>query len=83
MATPNAPCPFCGSTRSEPVPFTWWGGRIGPKLLFHVRCSQCGQTFNVRTGKTNTVAITIALTIAFVLGVSAIIYVVRWRLHDL
>lgn len=82
MATPNEPCPNCGSTDSVPVPFTWWGGRIGPRLLSHVQCKSCGQRFNVRTGKTNTVAITIALTIAFGLGVAAIIYIVRWRLHE-
>lgn len=83
MATLNAPCPNCGSTDSVAIPFTWWGGPIGPKLLSHVKCQKCGQTFNVRTGKTNTVAITIVLTIAFVLCVAAILAIIHWKLHGI
>ena len=81
MATVNAPCPNCGSTNSAPVPFTWWGGRVGPKLLSHVKCQKCGQTFNIRTGKTNTAAITIGLTGAFLLGLFALISIIRWKLY--
>jgi hypothetical protein len=36
---------------------TWWGGVIGPRILNHVKCNQCGQTFNSKTGRSNTTGI--------------------------
>lgn len=34
--------------------FTWWGGVIGPKVLTHVKCPQCGHAYNGKTGRDNT-----------------------------
>lgn len=49
-----APCPSCRSAQAQPVKFTWWGGMLGPKLLHHVKCEQCGAQYNGKTGQSNT-----------------------------
>lgn len=51
------PCPKCGSTDIKKVGYTWWGGALGPKMLNHVKCNNCGTTFNGRTGGLNTMKI--------------------------
>lgn len=48
------PCPKCGTTGAERLSFTWWGGLIGPKVLNHVKCPQCGYAYNGKTGRDNT-----------------------------
>jgi transposase-like protein len=63
-----APCPQCGSVKAEKVSYTIWGGMIGPRLLNHVKCQDCKATFNGKTGKSNTGAITIYLVAMFVLA---------------
>jgi len=45
-----APCPKCGSTSAKRSGYTWWGGLIGPRILNHVKCQQCGTTYNGKTG---------------------------------
>jgi uncharacterized protein (DUF983 family) len=54
-----APCPKCNNKNAEQLSFTWWGGLIGPKILTHVKCRDCGETFNGKTGKDNTTNIII------------------------
>lgn len=54
-----APCPTCNKTNAEQLSFTWWGGILGPKILTHVKCHECGATFNGKTGKDNTTNIII------------------------
>jgi transposase-like protein len=50
-------CPKCGSSDVKKVSFTFWGGALGPRLLHHTKCNNCGTTFNRQTGKSNTNAI--------------------------
>ena len=60
-----APCPKCNAASAERVKFTWWGGVLGPKLLTHVKCSDCGSKYNGKSGKDNTKGIVVyALVIA-------------------
>ena len=56
-AVPSAPCYRCGSTYARKIEFTWWGGLLGPRMFNHVKCLQCGQTFNSKTGRSNLKAI--------------------------
>jgi hypothetical protein len=58
-------CPRCGGAYTHQPSFTWWGGLIGPKLLNHTVCNQCGLGFNGRTGKDNTTAIAIYFAVVF------------------
>lgn len=54
-----ASCPKCNNKNAEQLSFTWWGGILGPKILTHVKCRNCGATFNGKTGKDNTANIVI------------------------
>jgi hypothetical protein len=55
-----ADCPNCDAPGdASPVVFTWWGGMIGPRLLSHVRCDDCGTCYNGSSGKSNDTAILI------------------------
>lgn len=42
-----APCPKCSSARAEKIGFTLWGGLLGPSLVTHVKCGECGATYNL------------------------------------
>ncbi len=68
-----APCPVCRGTSAKRLNFTFWGGAIGPRLLTHVRCEQCGTTFNGKTGKSNLTAIIIYQFVALAIAVGAIV----------
>lgn len=46
-------CPKCDGNNVEQMSFTWWGGILDPKLLTHVKCNDCGETYNGKTGKDN------------------------------
>jgi len=75
MAT-YAQCPQCGDSNAQLLKFTWWGGLIGPKLLTHVKCSQCGNKFNGKTGKDNTVGIAIYMAgVAFLVFLFVLAFV--------
>ncbi len=58
-------CPSCGARDAAPVSFTWWGGFVGPKLLNHVQCSQCGSGYNAKTGRSNNTAIAVYMGVIF------------------
>jgi transposase-like protein len=53
------PCPKCGAANASRVGYTWWGGALGPRLMNHVKCNNCGSTFNGKTGQPNTTNIII------------------------
>jgi hypothetical protein len=61
-------CPECSADAAQRVGFTWWGGFIGPMLFSHVSCRNCGTTYNGRSGKSNTTAIILYVTIPLVVG---------------
>jgi hypothetical protein len=48
-----APCFHCGCQQAIKVKNTWWGGRLGPRLLRHVKCVRCGHGFDGKTGLSN------------------------------
>ncbi|MFN8243631.1 MAG: hypothetical protein U0X40_06210 [Ferruginibacter sp.] len=73
-------CPKCGSLYVEPVKYTWWGGLLGPKLLHHTKCNECGFRFNSKTRKSNTQGIIIYSVIAFGLAL-AIVFALRFWMH--
>ena len=71
MSLNYAACPKCGASNAKLLNFTWWGGVLGPRLLTHVKCPDCGHKYNGKTGKDNTVGIAIYFAVvglgAFVL----------------
>jgi hypothetical protein len=73
-------CPRCGSPYATAVKFAWWGGFLGPKMLSHVKCSQCGNAYNGKTGRPNTTGIVIYTVVAIVLGVilAGVFYATRF-----
>lgn len=71
-------CPSCGSLDARKVPFTWWGGVLGPALFTHVRCQACGTQYNGKTGLSNDTAIgVIVMTAVILLGVVLYFVIVR------
>ncbi len=62
-------CPRCKSTSVHRPGFTWWGGAIGPRLLSHAVCKQCGFGYNYKTGKSNSTAIGVYFGVVFVLAI--------------
>ena len=48
-AIETAPCYCCGSRRGVPTG-RWW---VLPALSSHVRCVDCGRTYNARSGESN------------------------------
>jgi hypothetical protein len=64
----HQPCPKCSSQKAEKVGFTWWGGVLGPKIFNHVKCTQCGTTFNSKTGKSNQQGIIIYTAVSLVIA---------------
>jgi hypothetical protein len=63
------PCPKCSSTDARKVSFTWWGGVLGPWLFNHVKCCDCGATYNGKTGKSNNGAIAVYTLVGIVIGI--------------
>jgi phage FluMu protein Com len=65
-----ADCPNCDAPgHASRVPFTWWGGALGPWMFTHVRCHECGTCYNGRTGAYNTTAIIIYTVVGALVGV--------------
>lgn len=52
-------CPGCGSSNIKKVTYSWWGGALGPRLLNHAKCNDCGMAYNGKTGQSNTTGIVI------------------------
>ena len=71
-----APCPKCGGRNADKVRFTWWGGVLGPKVLSHVKCPQCGKAYNGKSGRDNTTGIVIysAVVAVVVLGFVVVMF---------
>ncbi len=65
--TQYVPCPNFGQTNAKPINYTWWGGVIGPKMLSHVKCQNCRDQYNGKTGKPNTQGIIIYSVVLFAL----------------
>ena len=61
-------CPRCRGMFVSKVGFTWWGGVLGPKLLSAVRCGQCGNEYNGKTGASLGKGITIYLVVTCVIA---------------
>jgi hypothetical protein len=61
-------CPECGCRDAKKVGFTWWGGLLGPSLLTHVECLDCGTCFNGKTGRSNTTGIIIYTIVTAVIA---------------
>lgn len=72
-------CPECDSSSVKKIPYTWWGGALGPALLTHVRCQSCGTAYNGKTGLSNNSAIAVYLVVATAL-VAGIVYLLIARL---
>ena len=69
-----APCPKCSSTKAKKVGFTWWGGLVGPSLLTHVECDECGTKYNGKTGRSNLLAIIVYQFVGLVIGFALLIW---------
>jgi predicted nucleic-acid-binding Zn-ribbon protein len=69
-----APCPKCQSQDAKEITFTWWGGILGPKMFNHVKCSQCGTTYNSKTGNSNQQAIILYVTVTSIIAIAAILF---------
>ncbi len=69
-----APCPQCKSQEAREITFTWWGGVLGPKMFNHVKCSQCGTTYNSKTGNSNQQAITIYVAVTTVIAIAIVLF---------
>lgn len=73
------PCPKCSSTGATKVGFTWWGGILGPSLLTHVKCDNCGTAFNGKTGQSNTVGIIIYSVVGLIVAIFVLAALVLMR----
>ncbi len=72
-----APCPKCSSPRAKKVGFTWWGGVLGPSLLTHVKCQDCGTTYNGKTGQSNSAAIIVYSIVVGVIAIALVILITQ------
>jgi hypothetical protein len=68
-----APCPQCGSPNAQKLRFTWWGGVLGPKILTHVKCPNCGKKYNGKSGKDNTTGIVIYSVIVGIVALGLVV----------
>jgi len=59
-------CPRCQSPYVNKATFTWWGGVVGPLIIPEVKCANCGNHFNGKTG--GPLGTAIAIYLAVVLG---------------
>jgi hypothetical protein len=72
-----ATCPNCGAPGDATrLYYTMWGGFIGPMLINHVRCNQCGTGYNGTTGEYNTAKIAIFLGASWAVGLVFLAFVI-------
>ena len=71
------PCPNCSATGATKVGFTWWGGVLGPALLTHVKCPECGTTYNGKTGESNTTGIIVYSVVVGIIVLAAVVLLSR------
>ncbi|MBM3981982.1 MAG: hypothetical protein FJ304_17250 [Planctomycetes bacterium] len=58
--------------------FTWWGGAVGPALFSQVKCADCGQNFNRKTGKPiGALVITLYSLVGVVIGLAVLFVLLR------
>jgi hypothetical protein len=75
-----AECPHCGCPgHADRVSFTWWGGVLGPALLCHVRCRECGYCYNGKTGSDNMVNIFLYVVIPLGILGAVVLFVTLLR----
>jgi hypothetical protein len=66
-----ADCPQCGNHGDATrIWWTMWGGVIGPAIICHVRCNECGTHYNGKSGDSNTTAITLFVVISIAIGLA-------------
>jgi predicted Zn finger-like uncharacterized protein len=75
-ASEYVPCPQCGAEGATRVLWTFWGSFYGPAMFSHVRCPDCGATYNGRTGGSNIVPAVIFFTVPLVLICAIIGFVI-------
>jgi uncharacterized protein YbaR (Trm112 family) len=56
-------CPACGQRKAKRVLWTLWGSFYFTALFKHVRCADCGKTYNGKTGKSNAVVAAVCVTV--------------------
>jgi uncharacterized Zn finger protein len=74
-----APCPKCSALEAKKVGFTWWGGVLGPSLLTHVKCPNCGTAYNGKTGQSNTTGIIIYSVVIGVIALAVFVGLMLMR----
>lgn len=72
-------CPRCGAGESERVLWTFWGSFYGPAMFNHVKCPECGTTYNGVTGRSNFIPALIFVTIP-VLLIMGLLGVITWMI---
>lgn len=73
QAATFAKCPSCNRSNATKIGYTYWGGVLGPKLLSHVKCNECGTKYNGKSGKSNLVPIIIYSVVTFVIALAVVI----------
>jgi hypothetical protein len=72
-----ADCPSCGAPGDATrLHYTLWGGFIGPMIICHVRCNQCGAAYNGNKGDYNTARIAIFFGVNLAISLVVIAFVI-------
>ncbi len=74
-------CPECGQKRARRVLWTFWGSFYFTAIFKHVRCEECGTTYNGKTGKSNLGPAVICVSVPL-LAIAAIGHVILWIIRD-
>src|SRR4051794_31454230 len=61
------PCPKCGCPDARRVTWTWWGSFYGPAMFSHVKCLECGNEYNGKTGGSNVVPMVLFVVVPLLL----------------